>query len=389
MQVFKSFFKILKAQKAGIIIYTAIILVMLLVMGKAGTGNEDVFEQTGYTIIIDDEDDTEVSRGLKEYLLSIHEEKKGDFSEDQITDLLYYRSVLAHVVIPKGFEEDVKSGRNSGVQLRSDDSLPVASYLESQINAYTKHLYNYLSVGETFAEADSKAKNDSDYSRLVTMSQSKNANENRLDSVNVILFAAFSLMGIILSGLLPVLFKFKNKGVAERTAVSSYRPEKRVLELSLATVLFSFVVFLALAAMLYFLAGKKYDVADLGLYALNLFTFTVVTALIAIMIAQLPISGSTSQVGMITNVVSLSLSFLGGIFVPLSVLGEGVKSFGRFLPTYWYATAVEKIETGAAFSEIAVCLLIQLLFGAAFIVVGIICARMSENKSARPAKSEN
>ena len=93
------------------IIYTAIILVMLVVMSKTGTGNENLFEQEGFDIMIADEDDTEISKGLTEYLFSIHNEKEGDFSEDQITDMLYYRSVLAYIIIPKGFAEDVQAGR--------------------------------------------------------------------------------------------------------------------------------------------------------------------------------------------------------------------------------------------------------------------------------------
>ena len=106
------------------------------------------------------------------------------------------------------------------------------------------------------------------------------------------------------------------------------------------------------------------------------------------LIIQLPLSGSDNQVGMITNVVSLSLSFLGGIFVPLSVLGEGVKSFARFLPTYWYATAVEKIGDGEATADILSCMLIELFFGVACAVVGIVIARLSENKKIRIAKNE-
>ena len=388
MQVFKSFFKIIKVHKVGVIIYTAIILVMLVVMSKTGTGNENLFEQEGFDIMIADEDDTEISKGLTEYLLSIHNEKEGDFSEDQITDMLYYRSVLAYIIIPKGFAEDVQAGRTPQIKLRTDQTLPVGNYVENQINAYITHLSDYLVLGESFEQANEKALVAADYARLVTMETKKSASGNTLSNINVILFAAFSVMGILLSGLLPVLFKFKQEGVYERTAVSSYRPEKRILALSLGTIVFSLAVFALLSVLLITLAGGEYGTGEMVLYLLNLFTFTVVISLLAIMIVQLPLSGSDSQVGMITNVVSLALSFLGGIFVPLSVLGEGVKSFARFLPTYWYATAVEKIGDGAATTDILSCMLIELFFGVACAVVGIVIARLSENKKIRIAKNE-
>ena len=39
----------------------------------------------------------------------------------------------------------------------------------------------------------------------------------------------------------------------------------------------------------------------------------------------------------INNVLSLGLCFLGGVFVPLEMLGNGIVSIAQFLPTYWYS----------------------------------------------------
>ena len=81
---------------------------------------------------------------------------------------------------------------------------------------------------------------------------------------------------------------------------------------------------------------------------------------------------------MITNVVSLSLSFLGGVFVPLEVMGENVKAVSRFLPTYWYSTAVNAITDGKGFADIAGYMGIELLFGIACLAVGIVFARRAD-----------
>lgn len=35
-----------------------------------------------------------------------------------------------------------------------------------------------------------------------------------------------------------------------------------------------------------------------------------------------------------------------GIFVPLSFLGDGVKTMAHFLPAYWYILAAEQIDAG-------------------------------------------
>ena len=83
-----------------------------------------------------------------------------------------------------------------------------------------------------------------------------------------------------------------------------------------------------------------------------------------------------------TNVVGLSFSFLGGIFVPIEYLGSGAKVIGQFLPTYWYSEAMTRIKTGGGFNDILNCLLIQLLFGVMVMGVGLVAGRCIEKRTA-------
>ena len=72
----------------------------------------------------------------------------------------------------------------------------------------------------------------------------------------------------------------------------------------------------------------------------------------------------------INNVLSLGLCFLGGVFVPLEMLGNGIVSIAQFLPTYWYSRINGILrDYGELSSElwhtIWVGLLIQLAFALA------------------------
>ena len=42
----------------------------------------------------------------------------------------------------------------------------------------------------------------------------------------------------------------------------------------------------------------------------------------------------------INNVVALGSSFLGGVFVPIEVMGDTITGIGKMLPAYWYSLAV-------------------------------------------------
>ena len=83
----------------------------------------------------------------------------------------------------------------------------------------------------------------------------------------------------------------------------------------------------------------------------------------------------------ITNIIGLSFCFLGGIFVPLEYLGNGAKSIGKFLPTYWYAEAIEKIKNGKGLADITNCLLIQLMFGIMVMAVGLAVGKYNAKKA--------
>jgi ABC-2 type transport system permease protein len=42
------------------------------------------------------------------------------------------------------------------------------------------------------------------------------------------------------------------------------------------------------------------------------------------------------MIQLVTNVVALGMSFLCGVFVPQSMMGERVLRIAHFLPAYWY-----------------------------------------------------
>ena len=75
-----------------------------------------------------------------------------------------------------------------------------------------------------------------------------------------------------------------------------------------------------------------------GLYAiLNSFVFLLVSLGIVLVTAFL--GAKDSVISLVANIVSLGMSFLCGIFVPQSILGDGIVSASKFLPAYWYVKA--------------------------------------------------
>ena len=108
------------------------------------------------------------------------------------------------------------------------------------------------------------------------------------------------------------------------------------------------------------------------LMILNLVCFGIVAFSLSFLIGM--ITQKEQSLGMSSTVASLSLAFLGGVFVPLSIMGDGIKMVSHFVPTYWYITALEFLEKGAyaiKAEQYWVSIGMQLGFSAAFLAFGL------------------
>ncbi len=74
----------------------------------------------------------------------------------------------------------------------------------------------------------------------------------------------------------------------------------------------------------------------------NSFVFLICSVEIADIVSLLV--KSSMAVSAISNIVSLGMAFLCGVFVPQSVLSDGVLSVGRFFPAYGDIKAVDSIN---------------------------------------------
>ena len=82
----------------------------------------------------------------------------------------------------------------------------------------------------------------------------------------------------------------------------------------------------------------------------------------------------------LVNVVTLGMSFLCGVFVPLDIMGKGVKTVAHFLPVYWYAISNNLLNNSAVLTQAQRQLLyrnygIQLLFAAAIFCIALVVSK--------------
>ena len=106
---------------------------------------------------------------------------------------------------------------------------------------------------------------------------------------------------------------------------------------------------------------------------LNSFVFAVIAMSMVCVAGNFRLDAQ--KISMISNIVGLGMSFLGGVFVPMEIFGDGLIAVSRFLPTHWYVRANNLIFEEGSVSEIMQCIGIECLFAVAFLAVALLVSK--------------
>ena len=104
MSLYKAFFKIIKKNLVGILVYFGLTIVILVMLGGIySDSSSKKAELDSYNIYVEDYDNSEYSKAVVDYLKSIHKVEEKKLEDDQIKDLLYYEQIVSYIRIPEGF----------------------------------------------------------------------------------------------------------------------------------------------------------------------------------------------------------------------------------------------------------------------------------------------
>lgn len=379
MLVYKTFFKVMKQYKLSLIMYSAIVAFMLIVLVNAESSgsSELVVADAKYNLLVVDNDQSDISKEFVSYLGKKHTLKKGDFSDDQIKDMLYYEAISEYIVIPKGFGEDFKNAENPATLLEAtyDEALPRGIFINMQINQYLNAVRGYMAQGVELKDASTKTAEALDTSKFVEMQKTEVIESEKIHTS--FMFLPFGILTIIFSGVLPVIISFNETEKKNRTLISSHKMTSRNVSLIMGVATIALVVTSILVAMASMPNNGSYiGTKPWALSVLNTIIYTLTVTMLLSMITSLPLGlvtkGSASTTSFFTVIIGLSFAFLGGTFVPLEILGDKVAAIGRFTPNYWYSTALTKIwNEGAGLSDVIGSFGLELLFGVACLSIGL------------------
>ncbi len=379
MSLYRAFFKIVRKNLMGILIYFGITLAIFLLLGGIYSSKaEEKAKLNRLSIYIENLDASPEAEALVAYLSSVHKVYEEKLTEEQITDNIYYEQILAFIRIPEGFGESFGKAGEKKIENHYDEAVPAGISLTLQIDNFLNGMRNYMALGLSAKEAAEKTEASLDITNYVSIRQQNVGPEKMMKGP--FMYLPFGILSVLITGMFPVIVNFRTGEKRNRLQVSSMREGKRNAWILAGAATFALGALLIMVLAVTIFSGV--DLAFSGEWCLgvvNALVFTLVISMMIFMLAHIPLFAGVTSVAL-TNIIGLSFCFIGGTFVPLSILGEKIAIVGRFLPNYWYSTAVERIFNGGGLTDILDCIGFQLSFGIACFFIGLAASRVTAER---------
>ena len=382
MQLFNTYFKFIYRKKSLILTYVLIFsglsIAMMVVQNKSGGAESYVQKKVDIAIV--DRDQSAVSKALTKYLEGQNTRKKIKDDEDSFKNELYWRNVNYILVIPDGFEQDVMQGKQNVLSAKKVRDAVETAYVEEEIGSFLNLYTLYLNAGYSTENAVKKTKHDLAQKASVTLEK---RNDGRSERKNVgALYYQYLPYVMISVGILivaAILVIFYQEDVKKRCICSSTSLKEQNKQLIFASLFSCFL----LTAFFYLLGlvvtkGKLIGQVHFWFYGLNAFCFMLVVLALSFLLANMV--HTENGINGCSNVLSLALCFLGGIFVPYSIMPDAVVKAAHFIPTYWYTMALEEVAymtkvTPEFLREFSMDVLVEVVFAFTMLSAGLLLSK--------------
>ena len=389
MSTFKTALRMALAHPLYLLIYTVFISLMgVFIAASVSWNSSQLTEYKPYdaNVIVVDRDDSDLSRVLTKHLGSRFDlvTGVGDDAYDLADALSKSNSAKGSAdcvfFIPEGFEDDLVAAARAGEALPKLDVTYGAGTMAAA-----------LSSAE--ASALEPTASNGDVAKAAEHAAAKRA-EVQIEQVKVDSTAAatlesyfnFGAYAIISSVIVSVGLVFSGMNEPERVRRMDAGPiseRQRLLAVFAAAAVLTVCIWFVSSMM--GVVGFAGAVAEVGVGRVCLAlaaTFALACTPLAVGFALSSLGAREELLNGVGNLLGMLMTFLGGAWMPLSLMGSAVQTVAHFVPTYWVNDAINKALasdlTSAVLGDIACDLGITALFAVAIAAAGLALAR---NKS--------
>ena len=395
MSTFKTALRMALAHPFYLLIYTVFISLMgVFIAASVSWNSSQLTEYKPYdaNVIVADRDGSDLSRALTKHLGSRFDLVMGvgDDTYDLADALSKSNSAKGSAdcvfFIPEGFEDDLVAAARVGESLPKLDVTYGAGTMAAALSS--AEASRWISLAGAAAALEPAASNG-DVAKAAEHAAAKRA-EVQIERVKVDSAAAatlesyfnFGAYAIISSVIVSVGLVFSGMNEPERVRRMDAGPiseRQRSLAVFAAAVLTVCIWFVSSMMGVVGFAGAVAEVG-VGRVCLALAaTFALACTPLAVGFALSGLGAREELLNGVGNLLGMLMTFLGGAWMPLSLMGPAVQTVAHFVPTYWVNDAIDKALasdlTSAMLGDIACDLGVTVLFAVAIAAAGLALSR--------------
>lgn len=395
MSTFKTALRMALAHPFYLLIYTVFISLMgVFIAASVSWNSSQLTEYKPYdaNVIVVDRDGSDLSRALTKHLGSRFDLVTGigDDTYDLADALSKSNSAKGSAdcvfFIPEGFEDDLVAAARSGESLPKLNVTYGAGTMAAALSS--AETSRWISLAGAAAALEPAASNG-DVAEAAEHAAAKRA-EVQIEQVKVDSTAAatlesyfnFGAYAIISSVIVSVGLVFSGMNEPERVRRMDAGPiseRQRSLAVFAAAVL---TVCIWFVSSMMGIVGFASAVAEVGVGRVCLAlaaTFALALTPLAVGFALSSLGAREELLNGVGNLLGMLMTFLGGAWMPLSLMGSAVQTAAHFVPTYWVNDAIGKALaadlTSTVLGDIACDLGVTALFAVAIAAAGLALAR--------------
>lgn len=385
MLVYRTFFKIVKKNMLAITIYLAVFIVMIVIIADNGGMAPEVFTDEKLEVAVIDRDGSDISNAIYKFLDNTQTVADIGDDTDLIQDALFFRQIKYLLTIPAGFGESFLEDGDIRLETTKTPGSYNGTYVDMQLQEYLATLRAYLGAGLDFDEAVEMTMANLTVTTDVQMAVADGKTNNAAPFAFYYQFLAYALTAIMTHMMATVMYVFNEKEVARRMKCSSTPLRSKSFQMTLGCCTVAAATWVLLIALSFVKYGGDLTGSAILPYLLgNTIAMTTAAAAIGFLVGN--IVKKQDNISVYSVSVSMICSFLGGVFVPQSMISDGILKFARLLPSYWYILLNDELAQSSSVTAplndmFLSCTGLQLAFAVVVFSIGLLVSK--KNSSAQ------
>ena len=400
MQLYKNFFKLLKANKVSVIIATIIMVVYGAAMIFAAPSIVDKNEETATEKSVDyknlgvlfrDNDNSELSKGVRTLIEEYGSVEDTTASEERINDILYFSISDYYIEVPEGFQAKIEAGEDVSLDYQSHSQVSGKTFsfvndVDSFVNIYKSYRAMGMDDQASVEKALETTISEVTFGVVTEKKEAQHSSAKEYAVYMILMYFCFICLWLLGMSIASVIISANKKEVSMRIDAAPVKPTEKTWSQMFGLLTCAVCIVIVYTIFSYIYAGSSDMMRKYGwVVVLNLITTTFYISGFTLMISCFRLNAGT--LSLICNSVGLSMSFLCGVFVPFYFLSSGVQTFAHFLPFFWSAKVFNTVYSGSGMNytfsagSILASFGVQILFGLAFIMISVVIKKVQQGKT--------